>query len=303
MRIGFTVSCMAHGAIVALLAFGLPVTSNPRLEIDQVVPINVVTVAEKPTAPKVEPPKPQPKKPDPPKEEVKVEPPKPAPPPPPPPPPPEPPQAKPEPPKVEPPKPAPPPPPPPPKVAEKPKPEPKKPEPKPPPKQVAKAEPPKAKEPPKKQEPPKDEFLSVLKTVEKMRQPQRPEITPPTPKSAPPAPRQQTALNFGEQITATDLDAVRERIRPCWNPNFGGRNAQELVVEIEVWANPDGTVLKAQPRTNMRMSSDPFYQSAAAAAMRAVLNERCQPLPLPREKYEQWKFFVLVFDPKQMLGM
>ncbi len=301
MRIGFTVSCVAHGAIVALLAFGLPVTSNPRLEIDQVVPVNVVTVAEKPAAPKVEPPKPQPKKPEPPKEEAKAEPPKPAPAPPPPPPPPEPPQAKPEPPKIEPPKVEPPPPPP--KVVEKPKPpEPKKVEPpKPPPKQqIAKAEP-KAKEPPKKPEP--DPFESVLKSVEKLKPTQRPEITPPTPRAAPPPPQQQTALNFGEQITASDLDAVRERIRPCWNPNFGGRNAQELVVEVEVWANPDGTVAKAQPRSNMRLSSDPFFQSAAAAAMRAVLNERCQPLPLPREKYEQWKFFVLVFDPKQMLGM
>ena len=304
MRIGFTVSCLAHGTILALLAFGLPNTSNPRATIEQVVPVSVVTAAEKPAAPKVEPPKPvPPRKPEPPKEEAKAEPPKPAPPPPPPPPP-EPPQAKPEPPKVEPPKPEPPPPPPP-KVVEPPKPEPKKPEPpKPPPKQVAKAEPPKAKEPPKKQEPPKDEFLSVLKTVEKLKQERRPEITPPTPKATqPPPPPQQTALAFGEQITASDLDAVRERIRPCWNPNFGGRNAQDLVVEVEVWANPDGSVLKAQPRANMRMSTDPFYQSAAAAAMRAVLNERCQPLPLPREKYEQWKFFVLVFDPKQMLGM
>jgi hypothetical protein len=103
------------------------------------------------------------------------------------------------------------------------------------------------------------------------------------------------------QLTSDELDAVRGRIRPCWNPNFGGRNAQDLVVEVEIWANPDGTVLKAQPRANIRMS-DPFFQSAAAAATRAVLNERCQPLPLPREKYEQWKFFVLVFDPKAMAG-
>ncbi|MBL8706420.1 MAG: hypothetical protein JNM30_16330, partial [Rhodospirillales bacterium] len=40
---------------------------------------------------------------------------------------------------------------------------------------------------------------------------------------------------------------------------------------------------------------------------RAVLRPQCggiggRPLPLPREKYEQWKAFVLVFDPKAMLG-
>lgn len=308
MRIGFTVSCVAHGAIVALLAFGLPVTSNPRLAIDQVVPVNVVTLAEKPAAPKVEPPKPQPpKKPDPPKEEAKAEPPKPAPPPPPPPP--EPPQAKPEPPKVEPPKVEPPKPPPPPKVVEKPKPpEPKKVEPpKPPPRpQIAKAEP-KAKEPPKKPEP--DPFESVLKSVEKLKPQQRPEITPP--KATPqPAPRQQTALNFGEQITASELDAVKRQVEQCWNAPVGARDAQNLIVEIEIYANPDGTISQALPRQNLLSQTNQAYQSAISAALRAVLNPTCggiganaRPLPLPREKYEQWKSFVLVFNMKEMLGM
>ncbi|MBL8703509.1 MAG: cell envelope integrity protein TolA, partial [Rhodospirillales bacterium] len=109
------------------------------------------------------------------------------------------------------------------------------------------------------------------------------------------------------QLTATELDGVTAQFKPCWNPNFGGRNAAGLVVEIEIYANPDGTIAQARPRPNIRLASDPFYQSAVDAAMRAVLRPQCggiggRPLPLPREKYEQWKAFVLVFDPKAMLG-
>ncbi|MCK6452265.1 MAG: energy transducer TonB [Alphaproteobacteria bacterium] len=310
MRVGFAVSVALHGAILAALVVGIPYSSSPRSILDQVVPVDFVTIAEKPAAPKVEPPKPKPleppKLPDPPKE-TKIEPPPPAPPPPPPPPPQE---AKPEPPKVEPPKPEPPPPPPP-KVVEAPKPEVKPPPPPPPPPKKVEAPKPPPKPEPKKPEPPKkqDDFASVLKTIEQLKRDRAPQLTPPQPKQAqvqPPPP--QTAMNFAQQLTGTELDGVREQIKPCWNPNFGGRNAQDMVVEVEVWANPDGTIQRAQARRNMRMASDPFYLSATEAAERAVLNPRCagingQPLRLPREKYEQWRFFVLVFDPKQMLGM
>lgn len=109
------------------------------------------------------------------------------------------------------------------------------------------------------------------------------------------------------QLTSIELDALTAQFKPCWNPNVGGRNVVDLVVEVEVYANPDGTIAQARPRQNVRLASDPFYQSAVDAAMRAVLRPKCggiggRPLPLPREKYEQWKAFVLVFDPKAMLG-
>ncbi|MCC6467612.1 MAG: hypothetical protein IT563_04765 [Alphaproteobacteria bacterium] len=313
MRIGFGVSVVLHSTILGLLIFGIPIAVDPRTTIEQIVPVDFVTIAEKPAAPIVEPPKPPPPKPPEPPKEVKQEPPAPIPAPPPPPPPPPPVEAKlPDPPKVEPPKPDPPKPPEPPKIVEAPKPEPPPPPPPPKPPEPKKVEAPKPqpKPPEPKKEPPKqDDFMSVLKTVEKLKPTTQPQLTPPQPRvTQPPPPPPQTALNYAQQITGTEMDGVREQFKPCWNPNFGGRNAQDLVVEIEIYANPDGTILKAQPRQNLRMASDPFYASARDAAMRAVLNPRCAgiagvPLKLPREKYEQWKSFVLVFDPKAMLGM
>ena len=140
------------------------------------------------------------------------------------------------------------------------------------------------------------------------RGPPRPASPQRRPIYTPQPPPQQTALNYAQQLTGSELDGVREQFKPCWNPNFGGRNAADLVVEVEIYANPDGTIAQARPRQNIRMASDPFYQSAVDAAMRAVLRPQCggingTALRLPREKYEQWKSFVLVFDPKAMLGM
>jgi len=310
MRIGFAASLALHGAILAALVFGIPFTSEPRPVLDQVVPVDFVVVAEQAAAPKVEPPKPIPPKPPEPPKEVKQEPPAPIPPPPPPPPPPQQETKKPDPPKVEPPKPEPPPEPPKPIVAEAAKVEPPKPPPpKPPEPKKVEAPKPKPKPEPKKEQPKPDEFLSVLKTVEKLKDTAPPQLAPAKPKvTTPPPPPQQTAMNYAAQLTGSELDGVRDQFKPCWNPNFGGRNAQDLVVEIEIYANPDGTIARAQPRANMRMATDPFYASARDAAMRAVLNPRCAgiagvPLKLPPDKYETWKSFVLVFDPKAMLGL
>jgi len=247
----------------------------------------------------VEPPKPEPPKPEPPKPaEVKPEPaPKVA-------------EVKPEP-KPEPPKPEPP------KVVEQPKPEPPKPE---PPKQEAKVEPPKPVPPkpePPKPEPPKpqvkkeDSFDQLLKDLTKRTPSTQPAEA--KPKTEPPKPQQQAALPptpnqsppprpmTEGQLTLSEMDAIRAQIAQCWNIPAGARDAKELVVELSVEMNPDATVRIARVIDQARMTTDPFFRSAAESAMRAVLNPRCSPLRLPREKYDTWKSFTLNFNPKEML--
>ncbi len=273
--------------------------------------------------PKPEPPKPEPPKPEPPK--IVEAPPPPPPPPPPAPPPPAPPKVvepKPEPPKPEPPKPVEVKPEPAPKVAEL-KPEPPKPEPpkieppKPePPKPVARVEPPKPAppkpEPPKPQVKKDDTFDRLLKdlatkkpappepTEAKKPEPPRPQqqqaALTPTPNQSPP-PRPMTE----GQLTLSELDAIRSQIAQCWNVPAGARDARNLVVEVQVDMNPDATVRHAQIVDQARMMTDPFFRAAAESAMRAVLNPRCNPLRLPREKFDTWKSFTLNFNPKEML--
>ena len=283
MTPGSIISGVIHLALALLVVFGLPSFMKPLPEPELPSTVEVVTLAPKATAPEFTKP-PVPKSPEPPKPpEVKLDPTPPAPPP----------KAA-----VEPPKPEPTP----------PKPEPPKPAP------VEKAEPIKKEEPKKeevKKEPPKpveakkpekDRFDSVLDSVLKNRAPARP--TPPADPQAQPvqqaaAPQRPTAPNLSEQIARSELDAVREKVRPCWNFPAGAPNPDKLAVEIWVQMNPNGTVREASIYDRSRLN-DPFYRAAAEAALRAALNPACQPYPLPPHKYHLWRNFSFIFDPRDL---
>jgi hypothetical protein len=307
MRRSLVFSALLHLAILALVIFGLPRWQKP-LEIGPAIPVEVVTLSEKPSAPKAEP-KPQP---------VKLEPPKPETPPPAPTPPPvaqplpepEPiPEPEPEPEPQEmaalPPEPEPEPIPlPEPEPEPKPEPEVKKPE---PPKPVAKPKPPapkpkqEAKKPEEKkpQEPQKPNFL---KTVEKLKQTETAKVEPkPQPQPQPqPQPVAQPS-SVEDQLARNELsELIRRKVEGCWNVPAGAREAENLLVEIKVVLNRDGSVYRADIIDNGRMG-DNFYRVAAESARRAV--QICSPFnELPADRYDIWQTLTLRFNPKEMLG-
>ncbi len=210
-----------------------------------------------------------------------------------------------------------PPPPEPPKVAEKPAPDaekvPIKPAPKPkkepekkkpaeakpaPPKSIARARP--RHKPP----PPKDDFLqSVLRDISPEERSETPdkkakkEEEQPQPKKV-----EQRRAPLDAVATTSEIDAIRHAIEQCWNIPAGARDAENLVVSIRVWVNPDGTVREARILDQSRMLREPFFRTAAESALRAVLNPRCSPLPIPPKKYDQFKEMVLDFNPKTAAG-
>ena len=281
MRKGAVLSGLLHVAIALVAIFGLPSLFNPP-EAPQPIPVEVVTLAELTTPPKVEEaPTPAPAPPEPPKPEP----------------------PEPEPPKPEPPKPAaqqaPPPPPPPPEPEPVPPPAvaPPEPEPKPEP-ELAKVEPKptppaKPKPPPKPAEP---DITSVLKNVEKLKQQAARQPAPeetPQPEAAP-------RSLVDQPLTMSEVDAIRRQIERCWNVPAGARDAENLVVEIRVRLNPDGSVFQAEILDIDRMARDGFYRAAAESARRAVL--QCSPLQLPPKKYSLWKVVTLRFNPREMFG-
>ena len=284
---------------------GLPQLRKPPPLVDTPVIIEVVTVAEITNAPPPAPPK------------VKV-------------------KVTPEPPNVEP-TPPPPPPPPPPKAAAPPpppappsEPEPEvaavapppetKSKPKPKPKPVAEPKPrPKAPpqlaavKPQRKPKPP-DPFASVLKTVEKLER-----RAPPPKKVEEKKEEAAKPETFEDRIgrvltnparphdatrplTISEIDLVRQQIAGCWNLPAGAKEAEDLIIEIWVAMNPDGTVREARIQNQGRLRADGFYRAAAESALRAVLNPRCSPLKLPRDKYDEWQTMTLTFNPREMFG-
>jgi hypothetical protein len=108
------------------------------------------------------------------------------------------------------------------------------------------------------------------------------------------------AESEGAVLTATQIDLVRQTIRKCWHFPAGLKNAEELSVDIKMELAEDGTVKKAEIVDEKRMNSDPNFKIAAENAKRAVLDPECNPLPLPKEKYKEWKDLELTFNPKDM---
>ncbi|HWD57410.1 MAG TPA: hypothetical protein VG308_03965 [Stellaceae bacterium] len=321
---GIVASAVMHIAIFVLIIVGLPTLFRPKVPEEQPIAVELVTIAPETHATRVNPNIPVPKaKPDVPPVEAAPAPvpqPKPAPPPPTPaappssqaPPPPEP--AAPAPAKSE----APPPPPPPlpkPVEAQAPPPPPPKPQPKPDrkqeaaafdnlmknleksqPRQVAQAQP---KPQPQKQQD-AAAFDSLLKNLEKnpvvpdpSAKPQRQHVAAAAPPSS------QPRAPLGSQLTASEIDLVREQIARCWNINAGARDAKDLVVEIRAAVQPDGMVTRADIVDQGKMS-DPLWRAAAESARRAFFNPQCTPLKLPPDKYDTWKDLVVDFSPKDI---
>src|SRR5436189_269423 len=176
------------------------------------------------------------------------------------------------------------------KKPEPPKPEPPKPE-------VKKVEPPKP--PPPKPEQPKKPNVdalvdSILKNQDSKTKVQTPEQQPKPVKEitrvAPAAP------NLAAVVTASEIEGVRSRIRPCWLSPGGAREAP--IVTLTVQMNQDGTPVKADVQDTGRYYNDPVFRAAADAAHRAVMNPRCQPWPLPTDRYNGWRTITFNFDPR-----
>ena len=93
----------------------------------------------------------------------------------------------------------------------------------------------------------------------------------------------------------SDIDRLRAHLSKCWDPPIGAAGSDTLIVDIIVSSDRDGHVLSAKVDNNLRFNADRIFKVAAEEAIRAT--RECSPLPLPPEKYEQWKSFIFVFDP------
>ena len=319
---GIAASAVMHVAILAAIIIGLPNLFRPHVPEDQPIAVELVTIAPETRATHPNPNMPRPNA----KPEIPVEAapapvplPKPEPPPPtpaappsaeaPPPPAPAPPTPKTE---------APPPPPlPKPAEAPIPAPPPPKPQPKPQPdrkqeaaafdqmlKNLEKSQPKPAAQPQPQAHPDKQQdaqaFDMLLKNLEKNAvtpdpnaQPRRQQVA----SAAPPSSQPHAPL--GSQLTASELDLVREQLSRCWNINAGARDAKDLVVEVRATVQPDGTVTQATIVDQGRMN-DPLWRAAAESARRTFFNPQCTPLKLPPDKYDTWKDLVVDFSPKDI---
>ena len=105
------------------------------------------------------------------------------------------------------------------------------------------------------------------------------------------------ANGLAAQLSQNEIDALRERIKQCWQPPLGAEDAQDLQVVFHVMFNQNGTVMRGPDVVEGAPTSlGPIF---AESARRAIL--QCQPYTmLHKEHYAQWRDMEMVFNLRDM---
>jgi len=109
-----------------------------------------------------------------------------------------------------------------------------------------------------------------------------------------------SANETDESFTMSEISALRAHISRCWNVHSGAKGAQNHVVDVEIHLSKDGFVQSTQVVNKARMKHDNYYRVAAETAQRSLLDDDCNPLPIPASAYDKWKVITFRFDPKDM---
>jgi colicin import membrane protein len=101
------------------------------------------------------------------------------------------------------------------------------------------------------------------------------------------------------QLSQSEIDALRERLRECWSPPAGVNGNMNIYVSLRVLFKPDGSL--AQMPVLVAGSPSPLGPALAESGKRALL--LCQPFTMLRpEHYAQWRDITVDFDPRDLAG-
>jgi colicin import membrane protein len=101
------------------------------------------------------------------------------------------------------------------------------------------------------------------------------------------------------QLSQSEIDALRERLRECWSPPPGINGNMNIYVSLRVLFKPDGSL--AQMPVVVAGSPSPLGPALAESGKRALL--LCQPFTMLKpEHYAQWRDITVDFDPRDLAG-
>ncbi len=108
-----------------------------------------------------------------------------------------------------------------------------------------------------------------------------------------------TGGSYFSELSISEIDAIAGRLRACWNLDPGAMGIKDMIIEVRVFLNKDGTVRDAKILDMSRYNSDKAFRSVAESARRAVYV--CQPYSIfanrYADKYDVWKTMLLRFNP------
>lgn len=103
-------------------------------------------------------------------------------------------------------------------------------------------------------------------------------------------------------LTVSERDLLRSHMARNWSPNHGAPGIQEMRADIHLFLNKDGTLAREPELVEVHDAgqNSRVVQAFTDSAVRAVY--KAQPLPMPPEKFEQWREMVFTFSLREVYG-
>jgi len=148
---------------------------------------------------------------------------------------------------------------------------------------------------------PQERSTSVQNTLDRLRAAQQASNEAPRgqPRPAPGAPQQGGGTPTGTaNLSAGEKAGLADKISECWSVDGGAVGIQNVIVEFRVEVDAGGTVRNVRP--NGAVPTEPRARAVYEAARRALLDPKCNPLPLPRERLAALRDTVFRFNPRDL---
>ena len=101
------------------------------------------------------------------------------------------------------------------------------------------------------------------------------------------------------RLSQSEIDALRARLRECWNPPVGVANAASTSVVFRVVFKRDGSLSGAPSLVQVIGAASEQGPVLVESARRALL--QCQPYKMLKpEHYDMWRDMEITFDPRDM---
>ena len=105
--------------------------------------------------------------------------------------------------------------------------------------------------------------------------------------------------SYFSELSITEIDALASRLHQCWNLEPGAMGLKDMVIEVRVSLNRDGSVRDVGILDEARYNSDQRFRPIAEGAVRAV--KICASYTIftdnYADKYEMWKSMKIKFYP------
>ena len=98
-----------------------------------------------------------------------------------------------------------------------------------------------------------------------------------------------------KQMAISYIDAIRIKLRSCWNFDAGAKDIQNMKIVIRTSLSPDGNMNSIEILNKSEYLTSPWFKAVAESAKRALII--CSPYNLPVEFYQDWKDIVFTFYP------